>query len=152
MSTKKYTNVHVLEIHARLMSLLGLGSKTALAKELGVSLQNLRNREERGVNKLDDIELLCNRKGIDRDQIFSGDKGVASGGVKITQDATTNGGDIHIDIHHPPAAMAHDRHEQYADPIAQLFIKDWLQLSDVVKMRVWTLVKEELEKMGSKAE
>lgn len=73
MSIKKYTNVNVCDIHARAMVLLGLKSKTALAERLGISIQNLKNREDRGVNKMDDVELLCSREGLDRDWVFVGE-------------------------------------------------------------------------------
>lgn len=71
-STKKYTNVKVCEIHARLMDALGLTQKSALAKLLGISIQNLNNRESRGVNNLDDVELLCNKEKLNREWIFEG--------------------------------------------------------------------------------
>jgi hypothetical protein len=38
----------------------------------------------------------------------------------------------------------------YHDPVTKAFVMDWLSLSDVVKMRVWTLVKEELERAKEK--
>lgn len=130
MSTKKYTNVEVGQIHRRLMDSLGLDNKTALAAELGTSLQNLKNREDRGVNKLDDVELLCSRKCLDRPWIFG-----------EHSERTTN---------IPAQSIVTEQHERYEDPVAQAFLKDWLNLPDVIKMRVWTLVKEELEKQEKK--
>ena len=73
MSIKKFTNVHVCAIHARLMQALVLSFKIDLAKLLDISIQTLKNRENRGVNNLDDIELLCNKEGLRREWIFSGE-------------------------------------------------------------------------------
>lgn len=42
-----------------------------------------------------------------------------------------------------------ETHESHEDPVAKAFLGDWLLLSDVAKMRIWTLVKEELEKSRS---
>lgn len=62
MSTKKFTNVQVAEIHARLMLALDLSSKTELAKRLAISIQTLKNRESRGVNSMADVELCVTRR------------------------------------------------------------------------------------------
>lgn len=72
MSNKKYTNVEVCEIHSRIMSALGLSKKIGLSKLLNISTQTLKNREDRGVNNLDDIELLCNKEGISKEWVFAG--------------------------------------------------------------------------------
>ncbi|PWT78610.1 MAG: hypothetical protein C5B59_01455 [Bacteroidetes bacterium] len=53
-----------------------------------------------------------------------------------------NGHNAHIDIHQ--AATVEEENLGYADPVAQSFLKDWLRLTDVDKMRVWTLVREKL--------
>ena len=73
MSTKKFTNVQVCVIHARIMQALVLSFKNDLAKLLDISIQTLKNRESRGVNNLDDIELLCNKKGLRREWVFFGE-------------------------------------------------------------------------------
>lgn len=72
MSTRKFTNVELMNIHARLMDILRLENKSALAKRLGTTLQNLKNREERGVNKVDDIQLLCNQEKINFKWVVTG--------------------------------------------------------------------------------
>lgn len=72
MSTKKFTNVQVREIHLRLMEVLRLSRKTELAQRLKITIQTMNNRESRGVNSLDDIELLCNREGISKNWVFYG--------------------------------------------------------------------------------
>lgn len=35
------------------------------------------------------------------------------------------------------------------DPVSQAFLKDWLSLSPPAKMRIWAVVKEEMEKQGT---
>jgi SOS-response transcriptional repressor LexA len=88
MSTKKYTNVEVCEIHSRLKTALGFKSSTELASRLGTSLQNLKNREERGVNKLDDVQLLCSHEGLSCEWVMTGkgDRFQAKGGQSVFED------------------------------------------------------------------
>jgi hypothetical protein len=54
------------------MSSLGLTTKTALASALHISIQALRNREQRGLNCLDDVELLCSREGLNLEWVLYG--------------------------------------------------------------------------------
>jgi phage repressor protein C with HTH and peptisase S24 domain len=72
MSTKKYTNVEIVEIHARLMDALGLVKKKDLAERLNISAQTLQNREDRGVKNLDDIKLLCSQEGLSWEWVSTG--------------------------------------------------------------------------------
>lgn len=52
--------------------------------------------------------------------------------------------DMHLTVIQPGAAA--DPGVVYADPIDGIFLKDWKSLSDIGKMRVWTLLKEEIAK------
>lgn len=132
------------------MKALGLTSKTALANKIGISLQNLRNRENIGVNKLDDVELLCNREKIDREYIFTGKEpvlGQVAAGNGFLQSHSINGHNVHIDIHtETDDGQVRSENERYSDPVFDLFVKDWRELSDIGKLRAWTLIKEILEK------
>jgi len=56
---------------------------------------------------------------------------------------------IRIAIRHP-MRRATDRVSEssveYGDPVSLAFLRDWLSLPDVARMRVWTMVKEEIER------
>jgi hypothetical protein len=82
MSTKKYTNVEVCEIHARLMEALGLVKKNELAEQLNISPQNLKNREDRGVKNLDDVKLLCSKEGLSWEWVSTGSGDIRKEGDK----------------------------------------------------------------------
>jgi|GEM_PF-3820317 len=60
---------------------------------------------------------------------------------ELTKSTLINGNNHHIDFH----ISANESSPEYGNPLTQIFLADWNQLSDVDKMRVWTIVKEKLE-------
>lgn len=107
-----------------LLKLFGFTEDKQLSELLGKKSQSVVSNWRKAGKVPADVEIRC------RDMLKS---------------TIINGNGNHVDIHH--GTVANDPSPEYADPISQMFLKDWLKLSDVVKMRVWTLVKEELEKL-----
>jgi hypothetical protein len=70
------------------------------------------------------------------------DNGLVANGNNIIQGAHIDAEELHLAVHHP--VVTADPAPSYGDPIAQAFLKDWLSLDDVRKMRFWTLLKEEI--------
>ena len=58
------------------MGALGISKKNQLSKLLNISAQTLKNREDRGMSGLNDIELLCNLKGINKEWVFTGKENI----------------------------------------------------------------------------
>lgn len=54
-----------------------------------------------------------------------------------------NGGTAHVDVHHH---AAEDQEAYGYSPVDMAFLRDWKSLGDVTQMRIWTMVKEEMEK------
>lgn len=71
--------------------------------------------------------------------------GHVANGNNIVQGAHIEADDVHLTVHQVGEQPA----PNYGDPFDVLFLKDWKKLTDVGKMRVWTLLKEEIEREKS---
>lgn len=92
-----------------------------------------------------DINWLLTGKGEMRRTETNGH---VANGNNIIQGAHIDAEEVHLEMRH--AWLAAEKSLEYADPVSLAFLKDWCSLSDVAKMRVWTMVKEEIERERGK--
>lgn len=60
---------------------------------------------------------------------------------------SVNGGSAHIAVHHGPTVQEEaSPYDTSVDAVDLAFVRDWKSLSDVTRMRIWTIVKEEIER------
>lgn len=103
------------------------------------------------------------RMGFDSNWLLTGEgtmhrpkaNGHVANGNNIIQGAHIDAEDVHLTVHQVKEAQAKYeifgvkadgvKHKQI-DPLIAAFIKDWMSLSDVGRMRVWTFLKEEFSK------
>lgn len=76
--------------------------------------------------------------------------GHTANGNNIIQGAHIDADDVHLTVHQ--TGQVSEPGQLYGDPIDGLFLKDWKRLSEPGMMRVWTLLKEEIEKERDKRE
>jgi transcriptional regulator with XRE-family HTH domain len=121
-----------------------------MAAAIGASLSAVQSYESgRQVPGGKVIEKLS-RMGFDANWLFTGHgmmrrletNGHVANGNNIIQGAHIDAEDVHLEVHQVGEQLA----PIYSDPIDSLFLNDWKSLSDVGKMRVWTLLKEEIQR------
>lgn len=74
---------------------------------------------------------------------------VANGNNNI-QGAHIDAEELHLTVHQ--VGQVAEPGQIYGDPIDGLFLKDWKRLSEIGMMRVWTLLKEEIEREKERKE
>ena len=118
------------DIFGRMLHTIGTAKDKELAMYLGVSPQAVSNARKKGKVPSDLILHFAEKSGATVEWLLTGKGSLVTGEKE----------------NYLQVPQIQERHEAYSDPVAGRFLQDWLQLSDVVKMRIWTLVKEELEK------
>jgi len=111
-------------------------------------------RGSQSPNALDINKLLAAFPYISPEWLLTGEgemrrldiDGHVANGNNIIQGAHIDAEDVHLILHQ----VREDQAPTYSDPIDGLFLKDWKSLSDVGKMRVWTLLKEEIQREKEK--
>lgn len=151
------------QFHARLSAIIGKESPFAWAERIGIPKGTFHRVWNEGtVPGPDHLRRIAEKTGITIDWLLTGDgpmKREDKGGLHINGDKNVqvNGGVVHA-VHTvfakeareagapqpnlssaPPPAAA-------LDPLDAAYLDDWHKLSEVGKMRVWTIVKEEIEK------
>jgi len=134
-----------------------VGSAEKLARLTGMSArvigQYAAGTSEPTVGKL---ISLATAAGVDVGWLATGEgemrrtevNGHTANGNNIIQGAHIDAEDIHLIVHQ----VKEDPAPTYADPIDGIFLKDWKSLSDIGKMRIWTLLKEEIQREKERKE
>lgn len=131
-------------------------TQSEMASLLNVSVTAVQSYESgRQVPGGNVIEALV-RMGFDANWLLTGEgsmrrpetNGHVANGNNIIQGAHIDAEELHLQVHQ----VKEDQAPKYEDPIDALFLKDWKRLSEVGRMRVWTLLKEEIEREKSKLE
>lgn len=131
---------------------LGGVSQAKLAEILGTSLHKIKAAEYGKVKISTELaSLLAEKLGYNMIWALTGNgvkkipgTQMQAAGNGIFQGHHIEADEIHVDIH--PAHELREHRLVYADPIQEAFLKDWLKLSEVGRMRVWTMLKEEIER------
>lgn len=147
-----------MEISDRIKTIRGDLTQEEFATRIEIK-KNTVGRLERGEQVPDLSELnkiLAVYPDISPAWLLADEGPMKRGEVKQSANGTGiiqgDGNKLHVDIHREhPMRRVSDRVsepgvEYSADPITEAFVRDWKSLSDVGKMRVWTMLKEEIER------
>jgi len=121
--------------------LLGVGLKSWQIYEQGTSVPGGKVFEALAMMGFDVNWLLTGEGSMRRPEA----NGHVANGNNIIQGAHIDAEELHLQVH-----QVANKGVTYADPIDALFLKDWKRLSEAGMMRVWTLLKEEIEREKDK--
>lgn len=134
----KNNTINIDEVISRVKSLKGLKSNKELALLFHLSPEDFSNRKRRGSLLTLIIEWAMN-ENVNINRILKGEMG-------IDQQSSVNCDDLYVLTHRTTSDRGIAAQAMIVDLLSYTFINDWLLLSEVTKMRVWTLVKEQIEK------
>jgi len=143
-------------VWGRVKQITGWTKYKQLADFVGTSTESIAGVKKRGKFNLAWARDIAKAFNSYTDYLMDGEgpmkRGATSGhtanGNNIIQGAHIDAEDVHLTVNQ----VSEDQAPTYADPIDGVFLKDWKSLSDVGKMRVWTLLKEEMEREKEKRE
>jgi len=118
---------------------------------LGLSQVNIKDIEIGRKKITPEIALEIEKEfGVNFKWLLTGDEsGLVATGNGFIQGHHVEAEEIHINFHND---KAHEKHEHYSDPVQEMFIKDWLKLNDVDRLRAWTVIREMLARESERKE
>lgn len=138
----------------RVKTITGWGKYGELAAFVGTSSQSVSGVKGRGAFPLDWAFKIAQVYNSTTDWIITGEGPMrregstsqAANGNGIVQSKHIEADEIHIDVHNHVSKEPGESYTPSLDPLDVLFVNDWHRLSEAGMMRVWTLLKEEIQK------
>jgi hypothetical protein len=142
---------HFEAVWERLKGITGWRTTKELAQFVGSSPQSISGVKKRGKFPLDWAHSIAKAFESSTDFIMDGRTGNdqvsnQATGEGIVQGRSIEADELHIDVHNHFSKEHPEAYNAPIDPLDAMFLKDWHKLSEPGMMRVWTLLKEEIQR------